>query len=431
MGDVWTIDRRGPLTGALTVPGDKSISHRALMFNALAGADGVELSGLLRSEDVLATAGALRAWGVEVRGLDQPGPVRVFAPERFRPADRALDCGNSGTSMRLLAGIAARQPFRTVLTGDDSLCRRPMKRVTVPLGQMGARIETADGRPPLAIDGGVLQSIGYDSPLASAQVKSCVLLAGMDCGVRVREPRQSRDHTERFLRRMGAQLQRDADGWLQLAADTTLAAMPIEVPGDMSAAAFWLVAGCIVPSSRLVLRRVGTNPTRSGVVDALRKMGADIHEEPIPTDGPEPMAHLHVGHAELTGTRIDGELALRALDELPVLAVAAAHAHGETVIADAQELRVKESDRISRVVAGLRAIGASVEEQPDGMVIEGSGGRALTPRPDAVVDAHGDHRIAMAFTVGALVSGPVRIAGAESVRSSYPAFREHLEHLCP
>ena len=422
----WVVEPAGPLRGTLRVPGDKSVSHRSLMLNALASGP-ARVTGLLDGEDVRSTRAALTGLGAT---FEDEGEAVVVHPPPFglREPRTVLDCGNSGTTIRLLSGICARFPFLSVLTGDASLRSRPMARVAEPLRAMGARVDgREDGRyPPLAVRGGSLEpGVRHDLSIASAQVKSCLLLAGLEVGVAVREPRQSRDHTERMLVRMGADLAQDADGFWVLGPGTTLEPLDVRVPGDLSAAAFWLVAASVVAGSDLTLPGVGLNPTRAGVIDALRAMGADIEVEPVVAAGAEPIGTLRVRHGPLVGARIDGELALRCLDELPVLAVAAAFAEGETVIADARELRVKESDRIARVVAGLRALGIEVEERPDGMVIEG--GRPAGP---AAVDATGDHRIAMAFAVaGAASPGGVRIGSAESVRTSYPTFAEHLERL--
>ncbi|TNE87786.1 MAG: 3-phosphoshikimate 1-carboxyvinyltransferase [Deltaproteobacteria bacterium] len=419
----WTVHGRGPLRGELTVPGDKSISHRSLLFNALASGP-ARVRGLLEGEDVHSTASALSALGTEI---ERDGDAVVVRPRPLaEPAD-VIDCGNSGTTIRLLTGILARQPFLSVLTGDGSLRKRPMRRVIDPLTAMGARIDGRDGGrlPPLVIRGGALTpGHRFDLSISSAQVKSCLLLAGMTGGVWVREPRQSRDHSERMLRAMGADLI-DEDGGLRLAPTAVLEPLDVDVPGDISSAAFWLVGGAVVPGSDITLRQVGLNPTRTGVVDALRAMGAQLEVEPVDAAGAEPIGNVRVRAGGLRGTRIDGELALRCLDELPVLAVAAAFAEGETTIADAGELRVKESDRIARVVQGLRAMHVQVEEHPDGMTIVGG-----HPHGPARVDATGDHRIAMAFAIAALAGeGPVELTGAEAIGTSYPQFAAHLEAL--
>jgi 3-phosphoshikimate 1-carboxyvinyltransferase len=422
--ETWVIGRRGPLRGTIGVPGDKSVSHRALLFNLLADRP-ARVRGLLQSEDVEATAAAVRQLGATIEG--DPSDLVVTPPARLiEPAD-VVDCGNSGTSIRLLTGLLAAEPLFAVLTGDASLRSRPMKRVAEPLRAMGARIDGRDhgARAPVAVRGGDLRPFDADLTVASAQVKSAILLAGRKVGGRVREPSKSRDHSERMLRGMGAQLREDADGWLHLAPIDRLSALDVQVPGDVSASAFFLVAASIVAGSEVRIRGVGVNPTRTGVLDALRAMGADVEVHPVDADGAEPIADLVVRHAPLTGARIDGDVALRALDELPVLAVAAAFADGETVIADAEELRVKESDRIARMVAGLVACGVDAEERKDGMVIRGGrvpgGGR---------VNAFGDHRIAMSFSVlGLAADAEVTIDGAGSVRSSFPAFRAHLDAL--
>jgi 3-phosphoshikimate 1-carboxyvinyltransferase len=404
------------------VPGDKSISHRSLMLGALAEGPSRVL-GLLRADDVMATWAALTACGVELR---EDGDAVWVGGGGLREPSHVLDCGNSGTSIRLLCGMLAAVPGLSVLTGDASLSRRPMGRVIAPLRAMGATIDArASGRlPPVVIRGGPLHAAEHRLEVASAQVKSAVLLAGLGCGARVIEPRRSRDHTERMLRAMGAQLEVEPDGALSLA-PSALRGITIDVPGDLSSAAFLLVAASIVDGSDLTLTGTGVNPTRSGVLDVLAMMGADIERADEEGDGVEPRATLRVRSAALRGARIDGELALRAIDELPVLAIAAAFAQGETVIADASELRVKESDRVASVAAGLRAMGASVEERPDGMVIAGGGLRG-----GGVVDAGHDHRLAMAFTVAGLAApAGVEVLGEASVRTSWPTFFETLDRL--
>lgn len=412
----------GPLRGELVVPGDKSISHRALLLNAL-GEGTARVRGLLDGADVAATLAAVRAMGVTVDVGDE---VVIRSSGRLQEPDDVLHCGNSGTSIRLLAGVVAAEPLFVVLTGDASLRRRPMARVLGPLRAMGAAVDGRGGgdRAPISVRGGSLRPYAHDLSIASAQVKTALLLAGRRCGVSVREPSRSRDHTERMLLGMGADLTQD-DGWLRLSPDAPWRSIDVDVPGDPSSAAFWLVAGSVIEGSEILLRGVGVNPTRSGVIDALLAMGASLEITPRAQVGAEPVADITVRAASLRGTRIDGELALRALDELPVLAVAAAFAEGETVIADAHELRVKESDRVARVVSGLRAMGVEVEERPDGMVIQGG-----APRGPATIDARGDHRIAMAFAVaGAASPGGVEIVGAEEIGTSYPGFVAALQEL--
>ena len=418
------VSPRGPLRGEVAVPGDKSVSHRSLLMNALAHGD-ARVRGLLRGEDVMSSMHAVQALGVTVE--DDGVEVIVRGKGALREPADVIDCGNSGTTIRLLAGILAAEPFFTVLTGDASLRSRPMKRVAGPLREMGARIDGRDGgdRAPIAIRGGDLTTKPFDLAVASAQVKTALLLAGRRQGIAVREPERSRDHTERMLVRMGADLKLDGDGWWRLAPTPRLDALDVDVPRDLSSAAFWLVAGAIVPGSEIRIPSVGINPTRSGVIDALRLMGADLTVTPVDAAGAEPIADLVIRHSTLHGARLDGELALRALDELPVLAVAAAFAEGETVIADAKELRVKESDRIARMVVGLRALGVNAEERPDGMVIQGGGAHG-----PASIDATGDHRIAMAFAIaGCVAPGGVSIAHAEVIKTSYPTFLADLERL--
>jgi 3-phosphoshikimate 1-carboxyvinyltransferase len=329
--------------------------------------------------------------------------------------------------MRLLCGLLAAAPFPSELTGDESLRRRPMLRVVEPLRRLGAEIDGDEGGnyAPLKISGTALRAGREDLRIASAQVKSCLLLAGLKSGVAVREPRQSRDHTERMLQAMGARLHQDELGWWVLEPGSQLRCVDVDVPGDISSAAFWLVAASIVPESEICLRGVGVNPTRTGVIDALRLMGADIRCVELHSPSGEPIADVHVRYRPLAGTRISGELALRCLDELPVLAVAAAFAAGETVIADAAELRVKESDRIAVVANGLSQLGFDVQEQRDGMRV--TGGRTAA---SARIDAGGDHRIAMAFSIAALAGEhEVLIDGAQSVQTSYPDFFNHLVEL--
>lgn len=411
------------LRGEVVVPGDKSISHRAVLFSALAtGASRVR--GLLGAADVRASARLVRALGVTITS-DADAIVLTPPAGGLREPESVIDCGNSGTTMRLGLGIFASLPGHAVLTGDASLRRRPMRRVCEPLRRMGASLDGRDGgeRAPISVRGGELSMTHHDLTIASAQVKSAVLLAGLRSGCAVREPRRSRDHSERLLTAMGVQQRRDQEGWLvQLPCDA-LRPLDLRVPGDISSAAFFLVAASLVPGSEVTLRGVGLNPTRTGVIDALVAMGASITSGPTESRG-EPLGDLTVRAASLHGTRIDGELALRCLDELPVLAIAAACAQGTTHIRDAAELRVKESDRIARVATGLRALGVMVEEHADGLSIEG--GRLAGP---ATIDCTGDHRLAMAFGVASLVAeGDVTLVGAEH-DTSYPAFFQALSRL--
>jgi 3-phosphoshikimate 1-carboxyvinyltransferase len=408
--------------GTVKVAGDKSISHRAVMFGALAeGA--TTISGFLAGEDCLATLAAFQRMGVTIDGPDPVGNVRVegVGLHGLRRPDGPLDMGNSGTSMRLMAGLLAGQTFDSELTGDASLCNRPMGRVAEPLGRMGAAVEALGegGRPPLRIHpAGGLKGIHYHLPVASAQVKSAVLLAGLyaqgtTC---VTEPAPTRDHTERMLTAFGYPLERDG-ATVCLAGGARLTATDLAVPGDLSSAAFFLVAAAITPGAALTIEGVGTNPTRRGVLDILQTMGADIREANPRTLGGEPVADLVVRGGTLKGIEIPPDLVPLAIDEFPVLFVAAAAADGRTVLREAAELRVKESDRIQVMADGLQALGVAADPLEDGIIIDGgpmSGGR---------VEALGDHRVAMAFAVASLVAGgPIEIGGAAAIRTSFPDF---------
>lgn len=405
------------LRGVLTMPGDKSISHRAVLFNALT-AGIARVDNFLPGADCQATVQCVQALGAEVV-FETDQRLTVRGAGRLREPVVVLDAANSGTTARLLAGILAGQPFFSVLSGDASLCARPMGRVVAPLWQMGARIQ---GRcdatlAPLAITGGGLTGIDFRLPVASAQLKSALLLAGLfaDGTTTVHEPVPSRDHTERMLSAMGAKLDR-GNGSISVRR-SELAPLDCSVPGDISAAAFWLVAAAAHPDADLVLHGVGVNPTRTGILDVLRAMGASITALEERTVGGEPVADLHVQSAALHGVEIGGSLIPRLIDELPALAVAASFARGQTVIRDAAELRTKESDRIATTAAELRKAGVFVEERPDGLTIEG--GKPM----GASFVSYGDHRLAMATaTLGLLASGESRLEDAEAVRVSYPEF---------
>lgn len=410
----------GRLTGKLRVPGDKSISHRSMMLGALA--EGVtEVSGFLEGEDSLATLNAFRAMGVNIEGPVQ-GRVILHGVglHGLRAPQAPLYLGNSGTSMRLLAGLLAGQTFDTVLTGDASLSRRPMQRVTTPLAQMGAVIEaTPAGTAPLTMRGGqTLHGIDYQLPVASAQVKSCLLLAGLYAQGRscVTEPAPTRDHTERMLNGFGYPVTRAA-ATACLTGGGRLRATHIQVPADISSATFFLVGASIAPGSDLLLEHVGINPTRTGVIDILRLMGAAIEVLNAREIGGEPVADLRVRHAPLRGVEIPEALVPLAIDEFPAVFIAAACARGRTVLTGAAELRVKESDRIQVMADGLTALGIAARPTPDGMIIEGGalqGGR---------INSHSDHRIAMAFAMAALrAEGAVQIDDCANVNTSFPGF---------
>lgn len=412
----------GPLRGELSVPGDKSVSHRAIMLSALA--EGVSrIGGFLEGEDTRATARIFGQMGVRIEA-PSPGERIVHGAglHGLRKPDGVLDCGNSGTAMRLLCGVLAGQTFDSTLAGDPSLSKRPMRRVTEPLASMGAKIETnGKGTPPLHVRGGqALRGIDYASPIASAQVKSAVLLAGLyaDGETSVTEPRPTRDYTERMLAAFGWPIAFEP-GRAKLSGGHELHATDIGVPADFSSAAFLIVAASLVPGSELVLRDVGVNPRRTGLLRVLRAMGADILEENRREAGGEPVADLVVRHAPLRGIEVPVEHVADMIDEFPALFVAAACAEGVSAIRGAEELRVKESDRIAVMAAGLRALGAHVEETPDGAVIDGGTLHGGT------VESQGDHRCAMAFAVGGAVAGSsVTIRDCANVATSFPGFLE-------
>ncbi len=420
------------LQGRIRVPGDKSISHRALMLGAIAQGE-TQIQGLLLGEDPRSTAACFRALGAEISELNtELVKVKGIGLGNFQEPLDVLDAGNSGTTMRLMLGLLASHPGRFfTVTGDSSLRSRPMSRVVKPLQQMGAQIWGRKGNTlaPLAIQGQALKPIHYHSPIASAQVKSCILLAGLNTEgqTTVTEPALSRDHSERMLRAFGAELTVNSDtnsvtitGGLKLYGQTVI------VPGDISSAAFWLVAGAIVPGSDLVVENVGVNPTRTGILEALALMGADIQLENQREVAGEPVADIRVRSGGLTSCTIAGDIIPRLIDEIPILAVAAAFAEGTTIIRDAEELRVKESDRITVMAQQLNKMGAKITELPDGMEITGG-----TPLVGAEVDSHTDHRIAMSLAIAALnATGTTTIHRAEAAAISYPNFTNTLRGIC-
>lgn len=421
------VHRAPRINAVIKVPGDKSVSHRAAMLAALS--DGpCRVTNYLRGEDCLGTLRVLRQLGVSIDESPDGSFVVHGCGGRFRASSDGLDCGNSGTTMRLMSGLLAAQPFRSRLTGDPSLSRRPMRRVMEPLGLMGAllRTEGEGDRPPLIIDGTAnLQGIEYRLPVASAQVKSCVLLAGLlACGeTTVVQPVPTRDHTERMLESFGVPVSRDGER-ITVRGGQHPRARDFAIPGDISSAAFWLVAASAQQDAKLVLHDVGLNPTRTGILAVLRRMGAAIQEVSSNESG-EPVGSIEVRGAPLQGTTIGGAEIPNVIDEIPVLAVAGALASGSTVIRDASELRVKESDRLAVVAHHLAAMGADVTENPDGLVIRG--GR---PLHGARLDSHGDHRIAMAFAIaGLFAEGETVIENTECVETSYPGFAAQLEQL--
>lgn len=425
-----TIRSPGRLRGSIEAPGDKSISHRAAILNAIAQGEAA-VENFQGGADCLATLRCLRALGVRI-DWDGQGTLRIQGDGRFglRESADVLNAGNSATTMRLLAGLLAGQPFFSVLTGDASLRSRPMERVVEPLRGMGARIQGRAGgaRPPLAIEGGSLRGIRYRLPVASAQVKSALSLAALygEGETVLEEPAPSRDHTERMLRAMGAEVLGEEDGGLRISPpQRELTPLSLRVPGDISAAAFWMVAAAAHPDAEIRLAGVGVNPSRSGIIDALAGMGASIALEEERTWGCEPVADIVVRSSSLRGTVIEGSLIPRLIDEIPVLAVAACLAEGETVIRQAGELRLKESDRIRTTVRELRRLGAGIQELADGMVIQGTG-----CLKGGACGSHGDHRLAMTLAVaGLLAQGETVVRGAEASSISYPGFWHHLEEL--
>jgi 3-phosphoshikimate 1-carboxyvinyltransferase len=418
----YLLEPGGSLQGRLRVPGDKSISHRAVILASLA--DGVShITGLLEGEDVLATIAAFRAMGV---GIDGPVAgkltIRGVGLHGLRAPAVPLDMGNSGTAMRLLSGVLAAQVFDSELTGDASLRRRPMRRVSDPLNAMGADIRAgARGCPPLAIRGGRrLHGIDYPMPVASAQVKSALLLAGLYASgtTSVTEPAPTRDHTERMLRAFGWAVEVEGRT-ARVGRAGGLRACDLEIPGDLSSAAFFLVGAAIAQASELVVENVGVNPTRTGVLELLRHMGATVDLSNRRETGQEPLADVRARSTHLRGIVIPREQVSLAIDEFPVLFVAAACAQGETVLDNAQELRVKESDRIAVMAQGLRALGADARETDDGMIVRGS---ALD---GGEVDSHGDHRVAMAFAMAALAArNAITVRDCKNVDTSFPGFAQ-------
>lgn len=415
------------LRGSIRVPGDKSISHRSIMLGAIA--DGTtRIEGFLEGADAISTMNVFRALGVAIEGpLDGRVSVTGVGLHGLKQASSDLDCGNSGTSMRLLCGLLAGQAFDSCLIGDESLSRRPMKRVTDPLAAMGASIGSLEGRPPLRISGSdkPLKAIDYVMPIASAQVKSSLMLAGLyaEGTTRVTEPAPTRDHTERMLTAFGVKVEVNGPV-ISLQAGQRLTATHIDVPADISSAAFFLVAGAIAADADLLIRHVGINPTRTGVIDILRLMGADLTLENSRIVGGEPVADLRIRSSELRGIEVPPELVPLAIDEFPVLFVAAACARGRTVVTGAEELRVKESDRIAVMAEGLARLGVDATPTPDGIIIEGRGSQAAVFSA-GTVDSHGDHRPAMAFAVASLrAAGPITIQDTVNVGTSFPNFVE-------
>jgi 3-phosphoshikimate 1-carboxyvinyltransferase len=411
-----------PLRGRITLPGDKSISHRAALFATLVEGRHVA-RGFVYAGDTLATLDAVEALGLTVNRH----PDRVeFVSAGLRAPRGPIDCANAGTALRLLAGLLAGQPFDSTLDGSSQLRKRPMRRITEPLRLMGADIADTDGHAPLVIRGKPLSGISYTLPVASAQVKSAVLLAGLNAegATTVIQPGPARDHTERMLRAMGADLTLDGDT-ATLRPGAPLAALDLSVPGDLSSAAFVIVAACLIAGSDVHLEGVGLNPTRTGLLDVLRRMGADIQIEETGEETGEPVGELVVRASRLHGALVQGDEVVRTIDEFPILAVAATQAEGVTEVRDAAELRIKEVDRIALLAAELRKLGAQTEERPDGFVIEGP-----ARLKGAAVDGHGDHRLAMALAVAGLIAeGQTSIDNADAIGDSFPGFARTFTQL--
>lgn len=417
----------GPLKGEITVPGDKSISHRSVMFGSIARGT-TEITGFLQGADCLSTISCFRKMGVEIDNTQDTVLVHGRGLHGLTAPESILDCGNSGTTTRLISGILAGQKFSCTLTGDASIQKRPMKRIMEPLGLMGAQIQSVNhnGCAPLAITGSPLHGIHYHSKVASAQVKSSILLAGLyaDGQTQVTEPALSRNHTEIMLRFFGADV--TSEGCTaSIRPAEELYGQKITVPGDISSAAYFIAAALLVPGSELLIKNVGINPTRDGILRVCRDMGADITLINAVYDSGEPVADLLVRHSSLKATEIGGGLIPTLIDEIPVIAVMACAASGTTIIRDAAELKVKESNRIRTVVDNLRVMGAHIEETDDGMIIDGG-----WPLHGGTIESHLDHRIAMSFAIASLIAeGETTIRNADCVNISYPSFYEDLEAL--
>ncbi|MCI8658729.1 MAG: 3-phosphoshikimate 1-carboxyvinyltransferase [Lachnospiraceae bacterium] len=417
----------GSLKGEITIPGDKSISHRSVMFGSLAKGT-TEIHNFLQGADCLSTISCFRSMGVDIENRGDKVLVHGQGIRGLKKPACILDCGNSGTTTRLISGILTAQDFTTTLTGDASIQKRPMKRITDPLSQMGAKIRCLNdnGCVPMEITGSPLYGIHYSSPVASAQVKSAILLAGLyaDGETSVTEPYVSRDHTERMLSQFGADIRTEGTT-AHICPARELYGQKILVPGDISSAAFFIAAGLIIPGSELLIHNVGINPTRSGILKVCQAMGGNLTFLNESYDKGEPTADILVKSSSLSGTTIKGAIIPTLIDELPIIAAMACFADGETVIRDAAELKVKESNRIDVMVRGLTTMGANVQETNDGMIIQG--GKTLR---GAVIDSKLDHRIAMTFAIAAcMAEGETEILGAECVNISYPEFYKDLERL--
>ncbi len=422
------IHKHAPMNGVIHIPGDKSISHRSVMFGAIANGTTV-VKNFLPGADCLSTIDCFRKMGVDIEQKGTDVVIHGKGLKELKEPSDVLDVGNSGTTIRLMMGILAGCEFHSTLIGDESIAKRPMQRVTGPLKQLGAKIDgRANGEyTPLSIRGGHLKGISYESPVASAQIKSAVLLAGLQAEgtTTLTEPHKSRDHTERMLSMFGVKLDEDEQS-VSIEGGQTLKATDIFVPGDISSAAFFLVAGSIVPNSRIVLKNVGLNKTRTGIIDVLKQMGANLEINEVDAKGGEPYGDLTISTSSLKGIEISGDVISRLIDEIPIIALLATQAEGTTIIKDAAELKVKETNRIDTVVSELKKLGADIEATDDGMKIHGK-----TPlQGGAVVSSYGDHRIGMMLGIAACITKQaVEIEDTDAVRVSYPNFFEHIEYL--
>jgi len=415
------------LKGAIAIPGDKSISHRSIMFGAIAEGK-TEVTNFLMGEDCLSTIACFKKLGIDIQQQDEKIIIQGKGFDGLQEPKEILDVGNSGTTIRLLMGILAGQSFHSVLIGDESIGKRPMTRVTKPLKSMGAVIQGRNNGEytPISIAGGSINGMEYELPMASAQVKSSILFAGMQANgtTTIIEPQKTRDHTERMIRKFGGEIEVD-QRHISIKGGQKLKGTTVNVPGDISSAAFFLAAGVIVPDSEITLKNVGLNPTRTGIIDVLQDMGADLTIIPQADDSFEPSGDIIVKTSNLKGITIEGDLIPRLIDEIPVIALLATQAEGKTIIKDAEELKVKETNRIDTVVDELRKLGADIEATNDGMIINGrsqlSGG---------TVSSHGDHRIGMMLAIAAAIcKEDVYLEKEESIRISYPAFFDHLKGL--
>lgn len=415
------------LNGTIKVPGDKSISHRAVMFGSIAEGK-TTINGFLTGEDCLSTISCFKKLGVNIVQENEHVTVEANGISGLHPPSEDLYVGNSGTTIRLMLGILANTPFTSVLTGDDSIAKRPMNRVTKPLKQMGAEINGNDSgnKVPLQIKGGNVKGIHYNSPIASAQVKSAIILAGLEGEgtTSVTEPLKSRDHTERMLEAFGAKVKSNSLT-VSIEGGQQLKGTHIEVPGDISSAAFFLVAGAIVPNSTITLQKVGLNPTRTGILDVLNDMGAQISYQNVNEEASEPYGDLVIKTSSLKGAVIKGDVIPRLIDEIPIIALAATQAEGQTIIQDANELRVKETDRIETVVNELKKMGAEIKATEDGMIINGK-----TSLKGTSVQSHGDHRIGMMLSIASCIAeGDTTLDQSQAVAVSYPSFFDQLKDL--